>query len=64
MRWELRGAHVHVSLFVGKSYMSLRRYGELVFREEEWEVFKRQIKTIEQGGVTEILAEGERSVFD
>ncbi len=37
------GGHVHVDLFVGKSWQQLAKSGELVFAPKEWEDFSRPL---------------------
>jgi hypothetical protein len=38
-RWQVRGAHVHVRIFMGKRGSTFALCGELVMTEEEFTVF-------------------------
>lgn len=39
-RYQMIGAHVHIEVFMGRVAGSRGRAGELIFREEEWPVFR------------------------
>jgi len=41
LRGELRGAHVHIRVFVASDGMASAAAGQLVVRLEEWEALQR-----------------------
>lgn len=43
MKYEKLGGHVHVAVFAGKGTRTLGKCGDLVFREEEWEEFQKNL---------------------
>jgi len=42
LRFRVLGGHTHVRVFAGKGE-TLGKCGDLVFRNEEWEAFVRQL---------------------
>lgn len=47
LRWQLRGGHVHITVF-SASYISqtAANCGELVVTQEEWEYWRTRVSTI------------------
>lgn len=57
LRYEVKGGHTHVRFFAGKGSASLGKCGDLVFRNEEWEEFLRELDRRPPGGSIEVLPE-------
>jgi hypothetical protein len=58
IRFVQRGGHIHCRLFMGSREGSLGLCGELVFREEEFEVY-RQVVTAGRGlALVQFIEEG------
>lgn len=43
LRYKQLGGHTHVRVFAGKGSLSLAHCGQLVFRNEEWADFLREL---------------------
>ena len=60
LRYEVRGGHTRVSVFAGKGSLSLYKCGELVFYNEEWEEFQKNLfRFMLPGSDIEVLKEKE-----
>jgi len=44
LRYKILGGHTHIRVFAGQGEASLGKCGDLVFRNEEWELFKQSLK--------------------
>lgn len=49
-RYEVLGGHTHVRLFAGKGAGSLGKCGGLIFRNEEWTAFRKEVERAITGG--------------
>lgn len=56
LKYEVLGGHTHVRVFAGKGSLSLGKCGDLCFRNEEWEDFKKELGWPKAGNI-EILEE-------
>ena len=61
LRYEVIGGHTHVRFFAGKSSSSLGKCGDLVFRNEEWQEFLRELDRRPHGGCIEVMPEEAKS---
>lgn len=43
MRYKVLGGHTHVKVFAGEGTLRLAGVGNLVFRNEEWEEFRKNL---------------------
>jgi hypothetical protein len=56
-RYEVLGGHTHVRLFAGRGTLSLGKCGDLVFRNEEWHAFVKEVNRGKAGGDIEFVPE-------
>jgi hypothetical protein len=59
LRFQELGAHTHVRVFAGKGTFTLAKCGDLVFRNEEWAEFQKNLyRFMEAGSDIEVVPEG------
>jgi hypothetical protein len=44
VRWQIKGVHVHIRIFVGSRGSTLALCGELVMTEDEFIAFRRTVE--------------------